>query len=279
MPSTSWWKLFYAKERESLGVRKLEQMLAEEPPISLPRDGAIIFPHTKLSVSGHFTAAAARAVIESGSDTVLALGVLHLGEQRGDRSLRGIHGPGAPNDNGLWRDEFSLDNFEAMLCIAARLAGKRMPKLIARYPFLTSEHPESLSGFDELVTLVERDAAIVATADMIHHGAAYGTPEQLRLDRENPDAIVWAKGEIKIQIESLTRKDFPGFLSHCETAHSDFRDAGPVLAALLPSAVQHSVLDLTLVNYCDVLNAEEPTWVAAAHAQFGQAEACPTLLS
>ncbi len=269
MPRATWWKAFYANEREALGDRKLEQMRLLAPPISLSRHGAIIFPHAKLSASGQFIAAAAHAVVESGCDTVLALGVLHLGEQRGDASLRGIHGSGAPCDKGIWREEFSLDNFEAMLGIAARLAGKRMPELIARYPFLTGEHPESLPGFDELVTLAEQGAAIVATADMVHRGAGYGTPMGMRLDREGPEAKALAKREVEAQLSTLSRKDFAGFLSQCETARSDFRDAGPVLAALRPSASASKIVGITLVKYADVLEAEEPTWVAAALAEYG----------
>ena len=265
MPNARWWKEFYAAERGSLGERGMEALFRDAPDIEFPERGAIIFPHTKLSASGSFTAAAARAVVESGCETVLALGVSH-GLDRDRNSLRGIHGPGAPLDKGIWADEFSLDNFEALLVIAARLAGKEMPKLIARYPFLTGEHPESLPGFDELVTLAASGAAAVSTADMIHHGAGYGTPGGLRLDRENPETLVWAKREIEAQLSALARKDFAEFQSHCETAHSDFRDAGPALAALLPSTMQSSVLDLTLVNYADVLNVEEPTWVAAAFA-------------
>jgi predicted class III extradiol MEMO1 family dioxygenase len=279
MPSASWWKSFYSKERESFAERTLMQMVAEGQAISLPPNDAIIFPHTRLSASGHLTAATARAVIESGCDSVLALGVLHMGEQRADKSLRGIHGPGAPQGKDIWRDEFSLDHFKAMLEIAASTAGKRIPKLIERYPFLTGEQPETMPGFDELMILVEHGATIVATADMIHHGVGYGTPAGSRLDRENPETHLWAKREIEAQLSALARKDFAGFLSHCETARSDFRDAGPVLASLLPSSMQHSVLDLRLVNYCDVLNAEEPTWVAAALAKFGQADARPMLLS
>jgi len=285
LPTARWWKDFYAAERVSLGERGMESLF--QSPLSLRRRGvggevfpsAIIFPHTKLSASGPFTAAAANAVIESDGEVVLALGVLHLGDRRGNGSLRGIHGPGAPYDKGIWREEFSLDNFEAMLETAARRAGKRMPKLIARYPFLTGEDPESLPGFDEAAALISGGAAMVATADIVHHGAGYGTPVEMRLARENPGTKEWARYEIEAQLSALARKDFSGFLSHCKIARSDFRDAGPVLAALLPSATQSSILDVTLVNYSDVLDAEEPTWVAAALAQFRQAEASPTPLS
>jgi len=268
MPSAGWWKEFYASERISLMEHGMEALFHNAPAIELSRNGAIIFPHTKLSVSGHLIAAAARAVMESACESVLVLGVLHLGDRRDEKKFRGIHGLGAPFDKGIWRDEFSLDNFEAMLGIAARLAGKRMPTLLARYPFLTGEHPESLQGFEELVALTQQGVAIMVTADLVHHGTGYGTPEPLRLDREDSETLAWAEREIDAQLSTLLRKDFIGFLAHCETARSDFRDAGPVLASLLPLTTQSSILNVSLVNYSDVLNAEEPTWVAAALAKF-----------
>ncbi len=269
MPTARWWKECYEAERISLGAKGLEALFEHAPRISFPTKGAIIFPHTRLSASGHIVAAAALAVIESGCESVLALGVLHLGERRGDRSLRGIHGPGAPFDKGIWRDEFSLDNFEALLGVAARRAGRPAPELIARYPFLAGEFPETLPGFDELLALADGNAGLVATADMIHHGVGYGTPEKMWRADTYPTTAGWVTREIQRQLAALRRKNFSAFLSKCETAHSDFRDSGPVLAALFSSRVKSSVLDVTLVDYSDVLNAEKPTWVAATLAKYG----------
>ena len=48
---------------------------------------------------------------------------------------------------------------------------------------------------------------------------------------------------------------------------SDFRDVGPVLAALLApqgEPLHADVLDLELVSYADVFDVPEPTWVGAA---------------
>ena len=44
-------------------------------------EGALIFPHTKLRDSGCLPAAVARAVVASGRETVLAIGVLHGGRE------------------------------------------------------------------------------------------------------------------------------------------------------------------------------------------------------
>src|SRR2546421_7652260 len=113
MPMTArQWKDFYRRERESLGEAALEQMLDLAPVIALPRSGAIIFPHTRLSASGAFPAAAAKAVVESGRDPILAIGVLHGAREQdaplidaargGDsaalQALRKVHGPDVAGD-------------------------------------------------------------------------------------------------------------------------------------------------------------------------------------
>ena len=242
-------------------------MVLDAMPTNLPKGAALIFPHTRLSTSGHLIAAAARAVIESGCDTVLAIGVLH-GGKRDDLSLRGIHGPDAPRDKGIWKDEFSLDNFSVLLAIAAELAGKPMPRLIARYPFLTGDDPNSLPGFEELHKLLDDGAALVATADLIHHGVGYGTPKAERLSRTDTATFATVRYWIEEQFELLSFGDYAGLLAKAEAVRSDFRDGGPVAAALVAghrdAVPSFSIDDLTLVDYADVLQEADPTWVAAA---------------
>ena len=278
MPSALWWKKFYESERISLGESALEAMVASAPSLNRSRNSTIIFPHTRLAASGHLTAAAARSIVESGCDTVLAIGVLHGGRESdaeivararaGDagaiKALRGIHGPGAPLDVGIWKEEFSLDNFEVMLHTSARLLGTSVPQLIKRYPFLTGEHPESLRGFEELQELISHGARLVGTADMIHHGAGYGWPRDEWRTQDDPDTIICARDTIEESMVKLATNDFVGFLLDCAAMRSDFRDGGPVIAALRGDSQSIVTHDLTLVDYADVLEAKHPTWVAAA---------------
>jgi predicted class III extradiol MEMO1 family dioxygenase len=267
MPASHWWKEFYRAERASLGATAFEQIVKDAPLISLPTKGALIFPHTRLTHSGNLIAAVAKGVVESGCDTVLAIGVLH-GGNRDDLSLRGIHGPGMPHDKGMWKDEFSLDNFSALLRIASELAGKPMPNIIARYPYLTGENPESLAGFAELRTLVDDGAALVATGDLVHHGAGYGTPKEEQLPRTDPSTLAIARQWIEEQLKFLSQGDYAGFLEKAKSVRSDFRDAGPVVATLVPNA-KYTIDQLTLIDYANVLHAEDPTWAAAAVVKMG----------
>ncbi|MDE1928620.1 MAG: hypothetical protein KGL18_04795 [Burkholderiales bacterium] len=162
------WKRYYAAERHRLGEGALAALLDGAPPVG--RWTALVFPHTRLEASGLLVAAAARAIVESGRDEVLALGVLHRSRAGAVARSRGVHGHGLAGDAGLWRDEFSLDALRALVELQARRCGRRAPLLIERYPLLTGDDPATLSGYAELRALVDRGAAVVATADLVHHG-------------------------------------------------------------------------------------------------------------
>ncbi len=282
MPSALWWKVFYQQERAGLGEAGLLALLDRAPPIELPPRGALIIPHTRLEVSGALIAAAANAVVRAGADEILAIGVLHgareadaemvararAGDAPAVAELRRVHGAGVDGDAGCWTEEFSLDAFTKLVDLAARRAGRTPPRIIARYPFLVGDHPDDLPGLDELRRLHERGVPIIATADPIHHGVGYGTPIEARRARTASDTINWARSNVEEAFTLLARRDYPAFLDHAASTRSDFRDAGPVLVALLDGQLEARVHDLVSVDYAPALGAEEPTWVAAALAEF-----------
>ena len=290
MKSAREWKEYYALERAELGEAGLRALLdkASTAPLlaapSLQGTGALVFPHTRLAESGHLTAAVALSVVRSGCEEVLALGVLHGGREAdatlvrraregapsARAALRRVHGPGAPNDTGHWTEEFSLDNFAALVEAAAKREGKKAPRVVARFPFLVGEQPGDVPGADELRTLVDRGAALVATADPIHHGAGYGAREEDRLPREDPQTLEFARWTIERGFRLLASRDFGGFLRHAAEVRSDFRDTGPLMAWLIDPKrpLDVEILDLVLVDYSKALDAVPPTWVAASLARF-----------
>jgi hypothetical protein len=254
------WKAYYARERERLGRAGLERLLERAPRVELPERGALVFPHTRLEVSGELPAAVALACVRSGRESVLALGVLHGARASG--VARGVHKAGEP----ATANEFSLDGFAALLELAAEREGRRAPRLLQRFPALVGERPEDLPGLEELRETLARGAALVATADPIHHGAGYETPEAERLRASEPRTRELARASVERGFELLARGDFVGFLEHAEREKSDFRDPGPVLAALLASGGRWKaqVHALELVDYAATLGSPEPTWVAGA---------------
>lgn len=256
------WKRFYADERARMGRRGLEACFDRALDVTLPPRGALIFPHTRLEVTGALVASVARAVVRSRADEVLAIGVLH---RPPEGTRRGVHGPGVPGDERRWRDEFSLDAFTELVAIAAEVEGVKAPDIVARYPFLAGQDPEALEGLDELARLAER-APVVATTDPMHHGAGYGAPETERRDARDAGTLVFARAAIEAQLGALARADWPSFRALAREHGSDLRDVGPVLATLLgaPRALDATILALDLVDYAAVLEAASPTWVAGA---------------
>lgn len=273
------WKTFYAHERARLGEVGLAERLDRAPEVELPPGGALVFPHTMLSMTGDLTAAVARAVVRSGADEVLALGVLHAGREKdadvvrraraGDTAaraaLRGVHEAG----EAICDEEFSLDGFEAMLALAAAREGREPPRVHARYPFLVGDDPASLPGLGDVAKLAAR-MPVVATTDPIHHGAGYGTPPEGRRSERDEATHEWARACIERQLDLLSRGDWPAFARLAADVHSDFRDDGPALAHLLRQrgAPRGDVVELRLVDYAEVLDTDAPTWVAGPLLRF-----------
>jgi len=176
---------------------------------------------------------------------VLAIGVLHGAPS----PIRKVH---LPSD--VTRDEFSLDAFEVLLAIAAERAGKKMPRVHARYPLHTGAEPATLEGIDELAELAAR-MPVVATADPVHHGVGYG---------DAPDVPCDARASIDAQLRALASHEFGAFAEACARARSDFRNAGPALAHVLGRGFSFDVRALELVDYARALDAAPPTFVAGA---------------
>jgi len=238
----------------------------------------------------------ALSVVRSACDEVVALGFLHGGRvfdgplvrraREGAPSarsaLRRVHGPGLQGDGGYWIEEFSLDGFLALVELAAKREGRKAPRVLQRYPFLVGEQPADIAGADELRARIEKGAALVATADPIHHGAGYGAREEDRLPREDPQTLEFARWTIDRGFRLLAARDFGAFLRHAAEVRSDFRDTGPMMAWLVDPdgvpptqraprtkpALDVEILDLILVDYSKALDAPAPTWVAGALASF-----------
>jgi hypothetical protein len=236
--------------------------------------GAVVFPHVSIEVCGHHTAAAVHACLDSGSDTVLALGVLHaltdeLNEARvrvaagGDPSGEdawGVQGPGLPGRTD-WRQEFSLMNFLFLWREETARRGRDGPELVLRYPYLAGGRPDDLPGIEELERL-SRDAVVVATADPFHHGIGYGDSASESLAPED-GGLELARRRIDEGLELLRAGDHWGYNGHCVAAKSDARDVGQVLRHLL-GPVRGNVLDLVADDMSGPYDAPAPTWVAGA---------------
>lgn len=204
-------------------------MIERAPRVALDAEHALIFPHTRLEITGEQVGAVVKALVASGADEALAIGVLH------GKSVF---------------EEFSLDAFDTMLALAAEMAGRAPPRVKRAFPKTRDEDLGDVS------------MPIVATADPIHHGIGYGTPEADALDVEH--AAAFARESIAAQMSALASHDFEAFATECARVRSDFKNSGPVLARALGRDFSFDVIDLALVDYASALAAPSPTWVAGA---------------
>ncbi len=266
------WKQYYAAERARLGESHLHGLLDAAVAIPMSPGGAVIVPHTRLEITGNQIATAVATIVASGAERVLALGVLHgarrvdaeqvaaarSGDTRAIHALRGVH-----DEAGIASEEFSLDGFAAMLALAAARVGREI-EIIRRYPFLVGAEPFTLPGLDELAALVDDGVALVVTTDPIHHGHAYGVDAEDCLDEHDDATVAAAAAAIDAQLALLSDECFAEFQQLAAQQRSDFRDTGPVLAALIGGGFEWTTHDLALVDYSEALRAPTPSWVAGA---------------
>ena len=241
---------------------------------ALQAGGAIIFPHLGINACGHQIAAAVHAGLDSGSERVLVLGVLHaLTDELQDARVRvangadvtqeatwGVQGPGL-NRREDWQDEFSLLNFLFLWQTEIKRRGIVGPELIVRYPYLAGGRPHSLPGIEELQDIV-RDAVVVATMDPFHHGIGYGEPPETALFPQ-AGGLDLARRRIEEGLALLKLGDYWGYNQHCVSAKSDGRDVGQVLRYLL-GPLDGRILDLVWEDMAPLYDKPSPSWVAGA---------------
>ena len=243
--------------------------------------GALLFPHVGIAVGGHQIAAVIHAVLESNAETVLVLGVLHARTEELDAARQrvanggapeledawGIQGPGTSGRND-WEKEFSLDHFLFLWQEARKLfRPDRVPELVLRFPYLAGGRPDRLPGINELEHLVrEREAVIVATGDLFHHGLAYGnSPEESRAPESG--GLGLARQAIEHGFQLLRQGDYGEYNRHSVASKSDARDVGQVIRHLT-GPCQGRLLDLVAEDMTGPYDAPAPSWVAGALVAF-----------
>jgi hypothetical protein len=248
---------------------------------TLNAGGAAVFPHTFLSQCGYQIAAVVHAILDSGADQALVLGVLHpmseslmqarskeLNEEDISTEIsRGVFGPELDPNNCL-KNEFSLDLFKILFEFEVKRRGVKPPKLIERYPSLVNRDPANLPGIKELER-ISKDTVIVATDDMCHHGIGYGVSgeDAIQIDDEG---YRFARKYIEEGYSLLKKDNYRGYFSHWMNpiAIGDPTDTTIVLKYLLGDATPH-ILDLKLVDVSMLFeNNVSPSWVAATLVQF-----------
>ena len=243
---------------------------------TLAEGGVIVFAHADVQDCGYQIAAAVHACLDSGTDRILAISVLHaFTNDMDDARIRvangadftkekywGIQGTGIPGPRQEWQYDHALMSFRHFWRAETARRGILGPQVIERYPYLAGGKPEMLPGIDELARLAE-DAVIVSTADPFHYGIGYGTPAD--------EAVAWKDGGeelayagIQEGIDLLAAGDYWGYNQHCVDKKSDARDAGQVFH-YLRGPMNGTILDIAVSDTrTGLYNAPAPTWVAGA---------------
>lgn len=273
----------YAKDREALGEVGLGALLErgeqwQLAPV-LAAGGALVFPHASIIDCGHQQAACVQAALDCGADTIIVVCVLHAftaemeaAQARvsagGDPSAEvflGIQGTGIAGPRQEWRGDHALVSWRYLWDAELRRRGlpaNRAPRVIERYPFLVGGKPTELPGFEELAREAE-GAAIVSTADSLHHGVAYGVPPEHVHDMDW-EGLAFAREVLQEGIDLLGAGDYAGYDQHCQRVVSDALDAGPVFHALRPQ-LKGRILELLGSDASAYFEeSPPPTWVATA---------------
>jgi hypothetical protein len=266
----------YAQEHARMGIRGARAMLsaAREWDLAsvLRGRGGLVFPHAGVQDCAKQISAVINACIDSGADTVLAISVLHAFSDDMEQARRRVAAGGDPAIERIWGiqgptfacgDEWAYDHamftFRYLWEIAADYYGKRMPRVVEVYPWLAGGFPQHMPGYDE-VAAIGRDAVVVSTADMFHHGIGYGdTPETALF----PDhgGLDRARTVISTGADLLAAGRYAAYNQHCVDARSDHRDAGQVMRAIL-GPIQPEIIDIVASDAAALYHADDPTWVA-----------------
>jgi hypothetical protein len=272
----------YARELEALGDRTYE-MLDEarrwDLGPTLASGGVVTFAHVNVADCGLHVAAAVNAALDTGADTLLAIGVLHAFSEEMELARRDVSsGGGSPSSHPTWgiqgpglefREEWTGDHSMRALRhfweAETERRGMTDRRLVERYAFLAGGHPETLPNLDETAAIAD-NAMIVATDDQFHHGIAYGTPEEDALAME-PDGLAAARDSMQRGIDLLAAQDHAGYDRHCVTAKSDDRDTAQ-LYSLLRGPLRGELIDIGASDATELYDAPAPSWAAGGLIQF-----------
>ena len=279
----------YAREHAELGeagtLKHLERGEAWQLADTLDSGGVLVFPHAGVHDCGYQIAACVHAALNSGSDKVVVLSVLHAftpametarvavaqGADPAQFELWGIQGPGV-DGRREWMGDHALISWRHFWQAELRRRGTsadRAPKVYERYPYLAGGAPQNLPGIDELGRLME-DAVVVSTADPFHHGIGYGDAPEQTYDHDEA-GLVHAQTVIEAGMRILERGDYRAYNQHCVEAKSDARDTGQVYR-YLRGPMKGEVLDISFTDASKLYDQPKPTWVAGALIEWKSAD-------
>jgi hypothetical protein len=273
----------YHREHDDLGDSGTFAMLDEARQWDLSKtlaDGGVVtFAHVNVADCGVHVAAAVNGALDSRADTVLAISVLHAFTEEMELARRDVSSGGGPSSKhptwgiqgpGLdfrdeWQGDHAMRSLRHFWEAETRRRGITDRRLVERYPFLAGGQPGDLPNIDEVSTIAE-SAVIVATGDQVHHGIAYGTPEEDALDME-PEGLIAARRIMEAGVALIDAGDYWGYDQHCVAAKSDDRDAAQ-LYRFLRGPLEGTILDIGASDATELYDRPAPSWAAGGLIEF-----------
>lgn len=272
----------YRDELESLGhegaLQTLDDARRWDKSALLRAGGILTFAHVNVVDCGVHVAAAVNACLDSGADTVLAIGVLHAFSDEMEAARQDVADGGRPSNHPTWgiqgpgldfRDEWKGDHSLRALRhfweAAIQERGIKGRRLVERYPYLAGGHPEDLPNIEDVASIAE-DAVIIATGDQFHHGIGYGTARAEALTFDD-GGLIAARESMESGVSFIEAGDHWGYNEHCVSAKSDDRDVAQ-LYRFLRGPVVGSVLDIAYSDTADLYDQPKPTWAAGGFIEF-----------
>jgi predicted class III extradiol MEMO1 family dioxygenase len=176
--------------------------------------------------------------------------------------------------DAMLRDEFSLDSFLALSAAFAADRGSDAISVLPLYVGVTRD-PET-GAFDVAERLAKwlRDVAragtaIVATGDLAHCGAHYGSPLSAFGCRDAGDAEPVLRREVERALAAALSGNLDlAYRLSAERLRNDQREILPVLAGVVGPGGACRLLHFSLSDYAPILDVPPPCCVASALVQF-----------
>jgi len=189
-------------------------------------------------------------------------------------SLEEVPGVLRADRSGLLREEFSLDTLLAVLRLGAEVFGREPIPVELVYVGMTRDPIEGGFGVARNVATWLRSrwdarTAVVATGDLVHHGAVYGTGTGRSDDREELTTMLRAEVEATLR-SALADGDLEAaWRRSTENLGNDQREILPVIVSAIAPRTSLRILHFELTDYASVFDVPRPCDVASALVVYG----------
>lgn len=248
------WKRYYSLDRdlnrELIDNELIKWWKRDDPVVDdiLRKNGILSFPHTYLSSSLIPVVRTINAILRSGSEGVLGMGVMHrVSDFHPER-------------------EFSLDNFKFILhraCDVLNLDPPTLTEIFLPKEPVDTERPDLTVStiIDEVGSIREgltENISIVITGDLVHYGNIYGS----EMIDDEPEKEIYEAVTNGLELNYI-KKDYQGYFQHSIEYMND--QWAPAMAAsmVMGDDLTYEVISRELSDYSEILQSDPPCLVAS----------------